>query len=352
MERKFYPLDRFPGYMISTKGDVTNPNGNLLKPVITCSTLCYNIHNVGYAIAKLVWETFIGEINTYIRYSDGNELNVDIKNLYVDLDIEQLSSTKYLINDIAYQVIPGFSAYVISRKGTVYSLKRRQFVARSFNHANYPTVTLVDDNGFRSPRKVHRLVYLTYVGPLNSELVIDHIDSNKLNPSVENLRQISNRENICRAYSNNDYYVFKSIDDYNINDNLPYKENEIEKICKMMAENKPHDEILVRLGYEYTNANYNSLVSTTTKLRNREIYRDIADKYNVPEKPKFGKGAFTTFFSPSDIQFIIDEFMRGRPQQSLANVFGCKQSTISLAIKRSIPDLIDVEGSTTIERVS
>ena len=57
-------------------------------------------------------------------------------------------------------------------------------------------------------------------------------------------------------------------------------------------------------------------------------------------------------FSESDKKFIVDEFTRGRPQRSLANLFGVSQSAISLIVKKNAQNLIDEEGSTTIERVS
>lgn len=45
---------------------------------------------------------------------------------------------------------------------------------------------------------IHRLVYSTFVGDIDKNLVIDHIDHNKENNNLDNLQQISHRENISK----------------------------------------------------------------------------------------------------------------------------------------------------------
>ena len=53
--------------------------------------------------------------------------------------------------------------------------------------------------------RVHQLVAMAFLGhkPNGHEKVIDHIDDNKLNNYVGNLRLVSNRENIRKSYRNN-----------------------------------------------------------------------------------------------------------------------------------------------------
>ena len=46
---------------------------------------------------------------------------------------------------------------------------------------------------------VHRIVFRKFVGPLSSDLVVNHIDRNSLNNAPQNLELISQRENSCHA---------------------------------------------------------------------------------------------------------------------------------------------------------
>lgn len=53
--------------------------------------------------------------------------------------------------------------------------------------------------GKGSHKLVHRLVYETWKEPLVDGFVIDHIDANPSNNNIENLRQVTQKENILSA---------------------------------------------------------------------------------------------------------------------------------------------------------
>ena len=52
---------------------------------------------------------------------------------------------------------------------------------------------------------VHRLVYEAWIEPLVDGLVIDHIDANPANNNIENLRQVTQKENIQNAIINGNF---------------------------------------------------------------------------------------------------------------------------------------------------
>ena len=87
-ETKFYPLYSFPGYTINVEGELKDSTGNLLEPKLMHSQLYYQIvDGRWYGAAELVWNTFIGELNASIKYSNGDPRVINMRNLYVDLEI-------------------------------------------------------------------------------------------------------------------------------------------------------------------------------------------------------------------------------------------------------------------------
>jgi hypothetical protein len=50
--------------------------------------------------------------------------------------------------------------------------------------------------------RTHKLVYRAFIGPINEEMVIDHVDENRNNNHYSNLEQITQGENIIRYYTN------------------------------------------------------------------------------------------------------------------------------------------------------
>lgn len=72
--------------------------------------------------------------------------------------------------------------------------------AGSVNERGYTHISV---NGVRY--KAHRLIYKFFKGDFNNDLIIDHDDSNPLNNRVENLKAITQKENIQKKkqHSNN-----------------------------------------------------------------------------------------------------------------------------------------------------
>lgn len=100
--------------------------------------------------------------------------------------------------------IKGFEGlYQISNKGRVKSVERysiqKHLIAEKFLHidhiqSGYCDVSLYI-NGKRHHRKVHRLVAEAFIPNPNNLPEVDHIDTNKDNNCVENLRWCTHQEN-------------------------------------------------------------------------------------------------------------------------------------------------------------
>lgn len=83
--------------------------------------------------------------------------------------------------------------YAVSEDGRVFNLIRG--VEMRLNNNNGYYYVRLRDNGTVVNYRVHRLVYEAFKGRIIDNLVIDHIDGNKHNNNINNLRQLPNREN-------------------------------------------------------------------------------------------------------------------------------------------------------------
>ena len=103
--------------------------------------------------------------------------------------------------DEFWKDIPGYEGrYQVSTLGFVRSIMRKKphvLTLHTYKSSPYFKVQLRDSEGKRKWYRVHRLVYITFVGPIPEGLVIDHISGVRTDNAVENLRAVTVAEN-CR----------------------------------------------------------------------------------------------------------------------------------------------------------
>ena len=101
-----------------------------------------------------------------------------------------------------FQDIPGYeNIYQVSNKGRVKSFKgKKERILRAGVFSNgYLGVVLAKENRAIS-FTVHKLMAITFLNHTQNgnNIVVDHIDNNKLNNNLENLQLISNRLNCSK----------------------------------------------------------------------------------------------------------------------------------------------------------
>jgi len=112
--------------------------------------------------------------------------------------------------------IQGFEdSYYINDSGEVYSksriIGRRCIKGRKMalvpNSSGYYQVTL-NLNSTRKKFYIHRLLYIHFVGDIPKGYEIDHIDSNKSNNAIDNLRLVTRKENMEKCLQENPHIMY------------------------------------------------------------------------------------------------------------------------------------------------
>lgn len=99
------------------------------------------------------------------------------------------------MNERILKDIPGFEgAYAASNLGEIWSYKTQSFFSPWQNGQGYLYVTLQTPEGQKNFR-VHRLIAMTFIPNPEDKKEVDHINENKLDNRIENLRWVTSAEN-------------------------------------------------------------------------------------------------------------------------------------------------------------
>jgi len=112
--------------------------------------------------------------------------------------------------------IEGYENYLIYEDGRVYSKKNSRFI-KNRNNTNGYLITDLSKNSKKKTFYIHRLIALHYVDNPHPDKynVVDHLDRNRLNNNITNLRWVNHTINMANQpiHKNNklgeQYIVYK-----------------------------------------------------------------------------------------------------------------------------------------------
>ena len=93
-----------------------------------------------------------------------------------------------------WKQIEGYPNYEISICGQVSNFKTKRILKISINDHGYYCITLYKNNVSKSHR-IHRLILMNFIPNIENKKFIDHINNNKLDNTISNLRWCSPSEN-------------------------------------------------------------------------------------------------------------------------------------------------------------
>lgn len=202
-------------YKIYKNGDVFNGDQKL-EPYIHKTVGIYFVNllaNNGYskshAIARLVYETFVDKIKdgTKLKYLDDNKHNYHLDNLTVMIRYSRIHPEEPIELDKTkkWKPIRGYEEfYKISEYGDIYSVRLNKMIIPNKCKGYYSTGVKKDK--IRKKKFIHTLVYISFKNKdVEEGKVIDHIDRNKTNNHIDNLREVTpsiNSQNVGKKIQN------------------------------------------------------------------------------------------------------------------------------------------------------
>lgn len=100
-----------------------------------------------------------------------------------------------------WKQIKGYPHLFISRTGKVWTTTYNRYLKPQLSNRGYLRIGLNKDKVIKTVH-VHRLVAEAFIPNPDNLPQVDHIDGNKLNNKVENLRWVSQSENCRKSFKN------------------------------------------------------------------------------------------------------------------------------------------------------
>lgn len=211
LNERYCKIPRFRKYEVNTFSNIrTCDTHDNIDVYLHDNEFWTNLENdygdiVNIKVSRIMMNTFVGELELPILYKDPeNTWDTTIPNLYYKIP-------EYFINEcidydevrlcgIRFRRISKLPKYFISETGMIYGLRNKKFNSISFDKDGYRFTNLYDNNGYRKPYRISRLVFETFEHEIQPGYVIDHFYPDKNFNNIGNLTEMTILENNVKAY--------------------------------------------------------------------------------------------------------------------------------------------------------
>ena len=212
------PIKHYEGlYECDEEGNIYSLITNkILKPfkakghTYTCVNLMKKHERKTFSVHKIIYEAFNGEINNgYIIHKDKNNSNNKLENLEHIKTLSEIKNKKVgnktqtkrdyntspIENEIFVDLLGHENNYKVSNFCRFVRKKgkgcNKEFVVKQYlKETGYYSIK-IDGKTYCS----HKLMYESFYGKVKEGNEIDHIDSDSTNNNLDNLREVSIKEN-------------------------------------------------------------------------------------------------------------------------------------------------------------
>lgn len=226
------------------------------------------------------------------------------------------------------KVIKGYDKYSIDEYGVIKNISRDYVLQpRNSGFGGYMTLSLINNEGKRKTKFIHRLVAENFIDNKNNLPIVNHIDGNKFNNHVSNLEWVTVAENIQHAYDTGLHIKASGVDSPNTN--LSYQK--VHNICASLMGGLKIKSVAELHGVSE---------SIVHNIKNRKCFIDITHQYDLDQVKRYERLSIET------VLWVCEMLESGYSTTGIFEITDNKHLTMSriqsIKARRSFKDLTNL----------